>query len=73
MGLDDSRGQFTQLYADARGVYRVYQNSFQDGFWKVWRDAPPGFSQRFTGTFSDDGNMIVGSLGNFHTQFNVGT
>jgi len=30
-----------------------------DGVWKLWRDAP-GFSQRFTGTFSDDGRTIKG-------------
>lgn len=31
--------QFIQLYADTRGVYRVYQMSFQNGVWKVWRNA----------------------------------
>lgn len=60
IGLDDAREEFTQLYADARGVFRVYQMSLHDGVWKLWRDAP-GFSQRFTGTFSDDGNVITGA------------
>lgn len=59
IGLDDSSRNFTQLYTDARGVYRVYQMSLNDGVWKLWRDAP-GFSQRFEGTFSDDGNTITG-------------
>jgi hypothetical protein len=27
--------------------------------WKLWRDSP-GLSQRFIGTFSDDGNSISG-------------
>jgi hypothetical protein len=27
--------------------------------WRFWRMAP-GFSQRFTGTFADGGNTIVG-------------
>jgi hypothetical protein len=58
IGLDDSTESFCMLYADSRGVYRVYQMSVEDGVWKVWRDAP-GFSQRFTGTFSDDGNTIT--------------
>ena len=58
IGLDDSTERFCMLYADSRGVYRVYQMSVGDGAWKVWRDAP-GFSQRFTGTFSDDGNTIT--------------
>lgn len=30
IGLDDSREEFTQLYADARGVFRVYQMSLRD-------------------------------------------
>lgn len=59
IGLDNSSETFTQLYADARGVYRVYQMSLDGGVWKLWRDAP-GFSQRFKGTFSDDGNTITG-------------
>ena len=59
IGLDDLSEQFTMLYADARGVFRVYQMSLSDGVWKIWRDAPE-FSQRFIGTFSDDGNTING-------------
>jgi hypothetical protein len=31
--------------------------SFGDGVWKLWRDAP-GFSQRFAGTLSEDGNTL---------------
>lgn len=60
IGLDDSSEQFTMLYADARDIFRVYQMSLSDGVWKLWRDAP-GFSQRFTGTFSDDGDTINGT------------
>lgn len=59
IGLDDTLGTFTMLYTDARGVCRVYQVSLDDGGWRIWRDAP-GFSQRFTGTFSDDKNIIYG-------------
>lgn len=59
IGLDDSTGRFYMLYADARDVFRVYQMELGDGAWRVWRDAP-GFFQRFTGTFSDDGNSITG-------------
>ena len=57
MGLDDATETFYMLYADSRGVSRVYQMSLSDGVWKIWRDAP-GFNQRFTGAFSDDGNTI---------------
>lgn len=59
IGLDDSSEQFTMLYSDARGVYRVYQMTLSEGVWKLWREAP-GFSQRFTGTFDDDGKTIAG-------------
>jgi hypothetical protein len=47
------------LYADSRSVFRVYQMSLSGGVWKIWRDSPQ-FYQRFTGTFSDDGNTITG-------------
>ena len=46
-------------YYDSRGVERVYQASLNDGVLELWRDAP-GFSQRYTGTFSDDGDTITG-------------
>jgi hypothetical protein len=45
-------------YFDSRGVHRVYAMSFTDGAWRIWRDAP-GFSQRCTGNFEDDGNAIA--------------
>ena len=46
------------LYADVRGVARIYQMRLEDGVWKMWRDSPD-FSQRMTGTFSGDGATIV--------------
>ena len=48
----------TVLYADERGVTRIYQMSLDGGVWKMWRDSP-GFSQRMTGTFSADGNTLT--------------
>jgi hypothetical protein len=57
-GLDDATERFCMLYADNRGLFRIYQMSIGDGVWKVWRDAP-GFFQRFTGTFGDDGSSIT--------------
>jgi hypothetical protein len=33
--------------------------TFSDGVWRLWRDAPVPFPQRYTGTFHD-GNTIVG-------------
>lgn len=59
IGLDDSGELFTMLYADSRDVFRVYRMRLREGVWEIWRDAP-GFSQRFTGTFHDDGDTIEG-------------
>ncbi len=58
IGSDDASERYTVLYYDARGVSRVYQMSFGEGVWTVWRDAP-GFFQRFTGTFSHDNTSIT--------------
>jgi hypothetical protein len=58
IGLDEATGQYSVLYADARDVHRVYAMTLADGIWSIWRDAP-GFYQRFTGTFSDDGTTIT--------------
>jgi hypothetical protein len=60
IGFDEERGNFRQHYFDSRGVHRVYEMSLEDGEWKLWRDAP-GFSQRFTGRFSEDGSRIDGA------------
>jgi len=59
IGVTD--GQLSMHYFDERGVYRVYAASLDQGTWRYWRDAPaPDLSQRFSGTFSDDGNTITG-------------
>lgn len=60
IGRDDTSGAFTALYADDRGVSRVYEMSFADGLWKIWR-AAPGFHQRFAGRIRPDGKTIEGS------------
>jgi hypothetical protein len=57
IGLDDTAEEFTMLYADARGVHRVYRMAFGDGTWTMSREAP-GFNQRFAGTVSPDGDRI---------------
>jgi hypothetical protein len=51
--------ELSMHYFDSRGVHRVYGVGFGDGVWRMWRHAP-GFSQRFTGVFSDDGDTIEG-------------
>jgi hypothetical protein len=62
IGMTD--GQLSMHYFDQRGVYRVYAASLNQAKWRYWRDAPvPDFSQRFSGTFSDDGNTITAEVG----------
>ena len=46
-------------YFDSRGVFRVFDVSFRDGVWRIWRDAPQ-FSQRFAGVLSANGDVIDG-------------
>ncbi|HEY7032185.1 MAG TPA: hypothetical protein VH482_12680 [Thermomicrobiales bacterium] len=58
IGRDDSGETCSVLYADERGVARIYQTTLEGGVWKMWRDSS-GFSQRMTGTFGDDGTTIT--------------
>lgn len=44
---------------DSRGVFRVCDVAVDDLAWH-WSRSAAGFSQRFTGTFSDDGQAIHG-------------
>jgi hypothetical protein len=64
IGLDQDGQALVQHYFDSRGVARLYGMSFTDGVWKLWRDSadfsPLDFRQRFTGTFSEEGNSIEG-------------
>jgi hypothetical protein len=46
-------------YFDSRGVFRVYDVNVDGEVWRIWRNTS-GFSQRFTGSFTDDGDIIVG-------------
>jgi hypothetical protein len=65
IGWDEGRGTFLQHYFDERGVARVYEMSFDGGVWKLERIkgdfSPFDFSQRFTGTFTDDAKRIDGT------------
>jgi hypothetical protein len=49
----------TMHYFDERGVRRVFTFAAEPGRWRYWNDTP-GFSQRFAGTFSGDGNTLEG-------------
>src|SRR4026208_2111885 len=55
---DDEAEKYGMLYFDSGGVSRLYKMTFSGGIWTLWRDFP-GFSQRFNGTFSDDGKVIT--------------
>ena len=57
IGRDDSADACCVLYSDERGVGRIYQMTLGDGVWKMWRESE-GFSQRMSGTVSDDGKTI---------------
>jgi hypothetical protein len=57
-GSDDGTGEFFMLYFDERRVSRKYDVSFHNNVLKWWRNAP-GFSQRYSWTFSEDGNTII--------------
>jgi hypothetical protein len=59
IGCDAANGTYSQLYSDERGVCRIYEMSLGDDEWRLWREGEP-FSQRFAGTFSEDGNTITG-------------
>jgi hypothetical protein len=64
IGVDRGKSPYLQHYFDSRGVARVYEMSFDNGIWRLWRTSadfsPLDFSQRFTGTFSKDGSTIAG-------------
>ncbi|MBO0835390.1 MAG: hypothetical protein J2P28_07710, partial [Actinobacteria bacterium] len=65
VSVDPQTGTYTQHYYDARGVVRLYAMTLKDGVWTLTRDSPDftplEFRQRFTGTFSEDGNTISGA------------
>jgi hypothetical protein len=60
IGRDDSEPGYQVLYADDRGVSRVYRMSFGDGTWRMWRDTPE-FCQRFGAEVSAGRAEINGS------------
>jgi hypothetical protein len=52
-------GELRMHYFDSRGVHRVYSVDVEPGTWRFWRDAAD-LSQRFTATFSADGDTVTG-------------
>ena len=60
IGRDDGDANFQVLYADDRGVSRVYNMSFAAPDWQMWRITPE-FSQRFEATVASDARTIKGA------------
>jgi hypothetical protein len=65
VSADLETGAYTQHYYDSRGVARLYTMTLADPVWTLTRESPDftplDFPQRFTGTFSADGNTISGA------------
>jgi hypothetical protein len=59
IGCDGASDAYVVLYADSRGVSRIYRMSIDDHEWMLWRDGIP-FGQRFVAHLSDDGNTMTG-------------
>jgi hypothetical protein len=59
IGFDDTTSEVSQLYADDRGVFRIYRGTLTDDERRLER-AAPDFYQRFFGAFGDDGRTIEG-------------
>lgn len=59
IGFDDTTDEIVQLYADSRGVFRIYRGTLTDEAWRLERTAPD-FHQRYVGHFRDDGRTIAG-------------
>jgi hypothetical protein len=55
---DDAQPDYIVFYYDARSVSRIYQMSFSEKKWKIWRNSP-NFSQRYEGDLSNDSNIIT--------------
>jgi hypothetical protein len=75
IGCDAGNGTYFQLYADDRGVCRVYEMSIDERGWRLWREGEP-FAQRFVASFEDGGATIRGRWekdegGGFETDFEL--
>ncbi len=64
IGFAPGNETYLQHYFDSRGVARIYEMSFSDGVWELWRGSPDfsplDFRQRFRGASRDDGKTIAG-------------
>ena len=59
IGHDKDFPNYTVLYLDDQQSSRVYEMSYENGVWKMWRNSP-GFRQRFEAKVSEDKKTITG-------------
>ena len=59
IGRDEGESGYSVLYADDRGVSRIYRMSLDGAHWRMWRDTSE-FSQRFDAQLEPDGRTIRG-------------
>ena len=59
VGRDESEPDYSVLYADGRGVSRIYRMSFEGGQWRMSRSTSE-FSQRFSAQLDPDARAIRG-------------
>ena len=59
IGRDECEAGYSVLYADDRGVSRIYAMSLETTTWRMWRDTPE-FSQRFDAHLEPSGDAIRG-------------
>ena len=77
IAFEPDRGAYRQHYFDSRGVVRLYTMELRDRVWTLLRDSadftPLDFSQRFIGTFSEDGDRIDGrwEIAHDHTTWEL--
>jgi hypothetical protein len=60
IGHDKDANHYTVLYIDDKQSSRVYEMSFENSIWKIWRNEPQ-FKQRFTGMVNKDTTIISGT------------
>ncbi len=65
VGRNEDRDDYTVLYADERGVSRIYAMTYADRLWVQHRE-DPGFHQRFEGRISEDGTRIDAAWSKSH-------
>jgi hypothetical protein len=59
IGRDDGESDYSVLYADDRGVSRIYRMTLSRENWRMWRETAD-FSQRFTAKIEANGKLVRG-------------